>query len=107
MYTLEQAIRDGVLVDVSEWAKETGLSVPTAFTRALWARCRELADSEKALRSRAEAILRRCRAAARRLRGVNAIGFRAPLGREKLTFHAAVDTDGIMIGLPEDLCSVH
>jgi len=35
-YTREQAIEDGVLVDVSEVAKEAGIRYPVAVTRALW-----------------------------------------------------------------------
>src|SRR4051794_30073727 len=36
-YTREQAINDGVLVDVTETAKEAGFRVPVALTRAAWA----------------------------------------------------------------------
>jgi hypothetical protein len=37
MYTRQQAIDDGVLVDVSEVAKsEYGINLPLAFTRAVW-----------------------------------------------------------------------
>ena len=35
-YTREQAIDDGVLVDLSEWAKETGFRIPVACTSAVW-----------------------------------------------------------------------
>lgn len=35
-YTRAQAIEDGVLVDLSEWAKETGFVIPVACTSALW-----------------------------------------------------------------------
>ncbi|MBE0428087.1 MAG: hypothetical protein IBX72_15790 [Nitrospirae bacterium] len=35
-YSREQAIRDGVLVDVTETAKEAGIKYPTAVTEALW-----------------------------------------------------------------------
>ena len=35
-YTREQAINDGVLVDVTETAKEAGFSVPVAVTRTVW-----------------------------------------------------------------------
>lgn len=35
-YTREQAIEDGVLVDVSEWAREKGIPAPTAFSSHLW-----------------------------------------------------------------------
>lgn len=38
-YTRAQAIEDGVLVDVTETAKEAGFKVPVALTRAVWEDC--------------------------------------------------------------------
>lgn len=38
-YTRAQAIEDGVLVDVSEVAREAGFKVPVALTAAVWADC--------------------------------------------------------------------
>ncbi|MFN3166394.1 MAG: DUF6573 family protein [Phycisphaeraceae bacterium] len=35
-YTRKQALEDGVLVDLTDWAKETGFRVPVACTRAVW-----------------------------------------------------------------------
>lgn len=35
-YSRADAIRDGVLIDVTEAAKEAGLRYPTAITRAVW-----------------------------------------------------------------------
>jgi len=35
-YTRKQAIEDGVLVDLSEWAKQTGFRIPVACTAAVW-----------------------------------------------------------------------
>lgn len=35
-YTREQAIEDGVLVDLSTWARETGFMIPVACTCAVW-----------------------------------------------------------------------
>lgn len=37
VYTRAQAIADGVLVDVTEWAAETGFRIPVAMTRGVWA----------------------------------------------------------------------
>jgi len=37
-YTRAQALEDGVLVDVSETAREAGFIVPVAVTRAVWQR---------------------------------------------------------------------
>src|SRR5262249_18259243 len=38
-YTRADALRDGVLVDVSATAKEAGFQYPVALTRAAWERC--------------------------------------------------------------------
>ncbi|MDP6633664.1 MAG: hypothetical protein QGG42_02085 [Phycisphaerae bacterium] len=35
-YTRAQAIEDGVLIDLTEWAKETGFRYPLACTTAVW-----------------------------------------------------------------------
>lgn len=35
-YTRKQAIEDGVLVDLTAWAKETGFAAPVACTTAVW-----------------------------------------------------------------------
>ncbi len=36
VYSRKQAIEDGVLVDVSEMAKEVGIMIPVAVTKRLW-----------------------------------------------------------------------
>jgi hypothetical protein len=41
-YSRADAIRDGVLIDVSETAKEAGFKFPVALTAAVWARCVEV-----------------------------------------------------------------
>jgi hypothetical protein len=38
-YTRADAIRDGVLIDVSETAREAGIRWPVALTAAVWAKC--------------------------------------------------------------------
>jgi hypothetical protein len=38
-YTRADAVRDGVLVDVSGAAREAGFRYPVALTRAAWERC--------------------------------------------------------------------
>jgi hypothetical protein len=38
-YTRTQAIADGVLIDVTETAKEAGFRIPAALTSAAWAEC--------------------------------------------------------------------
>lgn len=35
-YTRAQAIEDGVLVDLTAWAKETGFKIPVACTSEVW-----------------------------------------------------------------------
>ena len=45
-YTRAQAIEDGVLVDVSKTAKETGFVYPVAITSAAWADCVEWSDED-------------------------------------------------------------
>lgn len=35
-YTREQAIADGILIDVSKMAKEAGIKFPVAVTSAVW-----------------------------------------------------------------------
>ena len=35
-YTRAEALADGVLVDLSQWAAETGFVVPVACTRSVW-----------------------------------------------------------------------
>ena len=37
-YTRAQAIEDGILVDVSETAREAGFTIPVAVTRTVWCR---------------------------------------------------------------------
>ena len=49
VYTRAQALEDGVLVDVSARAKEAGIKLPTAVTRAVWNQYVELTPAaEKA-----------------------------------------------------------
>jgi hypothetical protein len=38
-YSRAQAIADGVLIDVSQTAREAGIRWPVALTRAVWGRC--------------------------------------------------------------------
>lgn len=43
-YTRAQALEDGVLVDVSETAREAGIKFPCAVTRAVWDRYVEVPE---------------------------------------------------------------
>lgn len=38
-YSRADALRDGVLIDVSAVAREAGIRYPVALTRAVWERC--------------------------------------------------------------------
>ena len=44
VYTREQAIADGVLIDVTESAKEVGLALHTVVTQGVWAECVSVPD---------------------------------------------------------------
>lgn len=53
-YTRKQAIEDGVLVDLTEWSREVGFTIPVACTSAVWHEyvvppegTRELGQSER------------------------------------------------------------
>jgi hypothetical protein len=46
-YTRAQALEDGTLVDVTELAKEAGIRIPTAVTRAVWNGYVELSEAAK------------------------------------------------------------
>jgi hypothetical protein len=45
-YTRLQASEDGYLVDVSEVAREAGITFPVAMTRAAWVDCVEWAEAD-------------------------------------------------------------
>lgn len=45
-YTRAQAIADGVLVDVTDTAREAGFRVPVALTRAVWEDCVAWSDED-------------------------------------------------------------
>ena len=129
IYTREQAIEDGVLVDVSNWAGSGpdgmlgGFLVPVAVTRALWdqidldasdrAAWRRLARGRgESTRGRAHDVLWMASLAARRSPRadripvgvlVTAEGSRGRLVRKTLCLEAVIDGDGVTIGFPEDL----
>ena len=45
-YTRKQAIEDGVLIDVTEMAREAGFRWPVAVTAAVWADCVAWSDED-------------------------------------------------------------
>jgi hypothetical protein len=109
VYTRAQAIQDGVLHDVSEWASARemlgGFTVPVAFTAAVWAACKpSRADSVESARGRAHDVLWMARVAANAARGmgVDRWSFSVLLGGRRRHLVAVVDGDGVTIGYPED-----
>ncbi len=84
-YTRAQAIEDGVLVDLTAWARETGFVIPVACTSTVWNQwivppegTRELGQSE---RGRGHDVLWMLYVAIRR-----APGSAGSPGREQLTY---------------------
>jgi len=111
VYTREQAIEDGVLVDVTEWGSSTkgfigGFNCPVVFTRALWGAV-ETKTTNQDTRGRAHDVLFMASLAlkaalARKLDGTN---FQVLLrvGRKvKQILRVVADGDGVTIGFPED-----
>jgi len=47
-YTRAQALADGLLVDVTERAKEAGFRVPVAMTAATWSKAVAWSDADSA-----------------------------------------------------------
>ena len=72
IYTRQQAIEDGVLIDVTETATEAGFKYPVAVTASVWA---EIEPDEQAIQygqdlaGRLWDVVYMCRLAARRTTG--------------------------------------
>jgi len=122
-YTRAQALEDGVLVDVTETAREAGFRVPVALTRAVWALVEpteeehrvDLQDEQGRLW---DVLWMGCAAARRAARaGENELvygvlfrfrgreGVRAGMHKERLKIHSGPGDDGehvITIMLPEE-----
>ena len=52
-YTRAQAIEDGILVDVSDTAREAGFRIPVAVTRTVWNRIIALPDGYRGFQDEA------------------------------------------------------
>lgn len=48
-YTRAEAIADGVLVDVTDTAREAGFAVPVALTAGVWADVHDIPDSKRGI----------------------------------------------------------
>lgn len=128
IYTREDAIDDGALVDVSEWAGAgpdgmlSGFTVPVAITRALWgvinldaqpeARCAQLVRQRgESTRGRAHDVLWMASIAARQNGSLDRMLFPVLMTvpgkagrpvRKRLDLEAVIDADGVTIGFPEE-----
>ena len=98
-YTRAQAIEDGVLVDLTEWAKETGFKIPVACTSTVWHGCIVPADGTQELgqseRGRAHDLLwmlfcaiRGSKGAKRECMSFRVIFLQAPRRHEEVTLKA-------------------
>ena len=106
-YTREQALADGVLIDVTPWAQDTAFRVPVAFTAALWALMegKDTATAADCVRGRADDVLTLTFVTVRQMirRGETVTAFTAAIGKQVhrlwIAFHPA---EGFTIGLPAD-----
>jgi len=115
-YTRKQAIEDGVLVDVTEWAGPDqmmgGYRVPVAITQALWTAIEAIpkaAEGIQDVRGRTHDVLWMMGCY---LRGAQKRGETTTLGKLTLPYRgtrkrnqilrATVDGDGVTIGFPGD-----
>lgn len=92
-YTRAQALEDGLLVDLTEQARETGFRVPVAITRAAWADCiewpreREREYQDEPARARDVLWMLRCAISARRANSTELLFWlvRIPRGASRAT----------------------
>jgi len=113
VYTRAEAIADGVLVDVSEWAREKGINAPTVFSQHLW----NVVDVDgkrnrgcQSTRCRADDVLfmallclGRANRAGKLVDGPHPFDLLLSHGRKKkATLYVEVDGDGVTIMFPED-----
>ena len=81
-YSRAQALADGVLVDLFEWARRHGIKYPTACTHSVWALIEAIEDPHPTLRhvqvlGRTDAVLVAMLAAIRQARGTDRVHFEA------------------------------
>jgi len=55
-YSRAQAIEDGILVDVSETAREAGITFPVAVTRAVWEDCCEWTEADSKAKREGQSV---------------------------------------------------
>jgi hypothetical protein len=85
-YTRAQALADGVLVDVTEWASSReilgGFTISVAMTAAVWALLQEPQGSGESVRGRAHDVLWLAALAARQHRDNDRTAFRVLIGTD-------------------------
>lgn len=76
-YSRAQAIADGVLIDVTEAAKDAGFRLPVAVTAGVWAKCIawETADGSQDERSRLRDVLWLAHLAARAAKNCSEVDY--------------------------------
>ena len=98
-YTRRQALEDGVLVDVSQWASPQeimcGFTIPVAMTAAVWAEVEAPRGSTQDTRGRAHDVLSMAALAARRNLDSDRATFAVRLGRSdvRLWIHVGPGDD--------------
>ena len=118
IYTREQALEDGVLVDVTEWASSTtgflgGFTCPVALTQSLWAAIESIPKSLEGIadvRGRAHDVLWMASLAVRSMikRDIRDACFKVILPsrgtrkRNRILRVTFTETEGFTIGFPED-----
>lgn len=110
VYSRAQAIEDGVLVDVTEWASAKngfigGFTCPVAFTAAVWALVEVPAvKGFQDTRGRAHDVLWMGSLALRSAlkRSEDRARFVVKIGNRNHRPMIVIDSDGVTIGLPED-----
>lgn len=86
-YTRAQAVADGVLVDLSKWAREVGFRYPVACTTAVWADINAIPTSREGcedVRGRAHDVLTMAALAARRGGTQTLFKVRLNVGRQRM-----------------------
>jgi hypothetical protein len=107
-YTRENAIDDGVLVDVTEQAKETGIRVPTVITGHLHQALEEIPETSAGqdYRGRLHDVLWMTFLKLKVMQATRNDDFPALvdviIDSQKQTLWAVVDGDGLTIMFPED-----
>lgn len=114
-YSRKQAIEDGCLADVTEWAKETGFKAPVCLTSSLWNLIENIPEeSGHDIRGRAHDVLFMAYLAVKKVKDSDSDITRfeviisvpnKPQNLEKLLIHIGSGDEGeavITIGFPED-----